>query len=138
MPKGCDRRIHSSNSGPGFVDLGPLKEAIPVNNGIMPVHYGFIEGTLNKDDGDEVDVLLFSERTFLTGDIAEARAIAVLKRTDNDHKVVAVDPTSSWQKWEDINETERGLVLDFFSSHHVIEVIDGSAEAESYIRQSQK
>jgi len=63
IPKGSDRRIHMSYDKSGFVDLGPIKDQIPVNEGVTPVCYGYIDGTLNKKEGDEVDVIVFSNKS---------------------------------------------------------------------------
>jgi len=52
IPKGSDRRTHMAYDKSGFIDLGPIKDRIPVNNGVCPVDYGFIEGTFNADDND--------------------------------------------------------------------------------------
>ena len=64
IPKGCDRRIHLSYDRVNFIDLGPIKDQIPINDGVMPVHYGYINNTLNKDEGDEVDVIVFDKINF--------------------------------------------------------------------------
>ena len=50
IPKGSDRRIHMRNDGSGFEDFGPIKEKIPINDGIMPVAYGYIENAINKKE----------------------------------------------------------------------------------------
>lgn len=134
IPKGCDRRIHLQYDKSGFIDLGPTKEKIPVNEGIMPVHYGFIADTLNAKEGDEVDVLVFSNKDFKTGDEVEVRIIGLIKRADEDDKVIAVDDSlPEINQWADIPEAERKSVEEFFSYHHPIVAIVGKAEAEEYI-----
>ncbi len=53
MPKGDVRRRHIKYDKSGFIDLGPIKNVIPVNDGVMPVHYGYIPETLNEKELDE-------------------------------------------------------------------------------------
>lgn len=88
IPKGSDRRIHMSYDKSGFIDLGPIKEHIPVNEGVMPVHYGYIEGTVNKEEGDEVDVIVFSKNPYNTGDKVEIEILGSFVRKDGDHKMM--------------------------------------------------
>ena len=59
IPKGDNRRRHLKSDKSGFVDLGPITNVIPVNDGIMPILYGYIPDTLDKKEGDEIDVLIF-------------------------------------------------------------------------------
>ena len=74
-----------SFDGSGFVDLGPIREQIPINNGIMPVAYGYLKDVINKKEKDNIDVLVFSNRDFSTGDEIEVIPFAVIKRSDEDH-----------------------------------------------------
>ena len=74
-----------------------------MNNGIMPVHYGYIPNTLNKKEGDEIDVLVLSSDTLKVGQEIEVNPIALMRRADEDDKVVAVDSTQeSIKSWQDI------------------------------------
>ena len=68
IPKGCDRRIHLSYDGTNFIDLGLIKEKIPINNGVMPIHYGYIENTVNEIEKDNVDVIIFSNKSYNSKD----------------------------------------------------------------------
>ena len=118
----------------GFEDFGPIKEKIPVNDGVMPVSYGFIADTHTKEN-DEVDVLVFSHQEFKTGDEVEVEVIGIIKRADGDDKVLAVDNSRPEIKsWPDIAEAERQLITDFFSYQHPFLVIEGRVEAENYIK----
>lgn len=49
MGKGSTRRIHKAYDSDTFVDLGLLSEKIPYNDGMMPIHYGYIQNLINKD-----------------------------------------------------------------------------------------
>lgn len=134
IPKGCDRRIHLKFDKTEFEDFGPIKDKIPVNEGVIPVDYGFIADTHTKEN-DEVDVLIFSNREFKTGDEVEVEVIGIIKRADGDDKVLAVDDSRPEIKtWLDISETERQLIEEFFSHHHKFLAIEGKTEAEDYIK----
>jgi len=56
MPKGESRRSHLDYSRTYYIDLGPIKNAIPVNGSLMPIAYGFIIGTLIKDEEEESEL----------------------------------------------------------------------------------
>lgn len=133
IPKGTDRRIHMAYDKSGFVDLGPIKDQIPVNDGIMPVHYGYINNTLNKDEGDEVDVLVFSEISYKTGDQVEIEIIGMLTREDGDHKVVAIDKTKTIETLDDLSKDDLGLVLEYFGYKSKIIAQEGKEEALNYL-----
>lgn len=139
IPKGDTRRRHLKYDKSGFIDLGPISEVIPVNNGIMPIHYGYIPGTLNKTEGDEIDVLIFSRNDAIVGEEIEVYPIALIRRADGDDKIIAVDEsTHDITTWEMIPEDERMKIQDFFSYHHPFRAIVGKEEAEKYIHGSQQ
>jgi inorganic pyrophosphatase len=135
IPKGDDRRRHMKYDKSGFVDLGPTKEVIPVNDGIMPVHYGYVSETLNEKEGDEIDILIFSKNTTEVGQEIEFEPIALIKRDDGDDKVVAVDETmGEIKEWNDISKEEKILIENFFSYHHKFLSIGNSETAKQYIK----
>ncbi len=141
IPKGCDRRIHKAWDGSGFIDLGPTKEQVPVNDGKMPVHYGFIEHTLNNTEKDvvhkdEVDVIVFSNKEYKTGDVCTIKIIGMLTREDGDHKVVAVDDSRDLKSFDDLGAEEKKLVLDFMGYKSKIVSIDTKEVAEAYVQDS--
>jgi inorganic pyrophosphatase len=137
MPKGETRRIHLSyNKSEGFIDLGPIKEQIPVNDGVMPVHYGYIENTLNSEDDDNVDVLIFSSLNYKTGDKVEIEIIGMLNRKDGDHKVIATDTSISINDFSEVPKDEQKLILDYFGYKSEIISIDEKAKAFEYIEKS--
>lgn len=139
IPKGDDRRRHLKHDKSGFIDLGPTKDVIPINDGMMPVHYGYIPETLNEKEGDEVDVLVLSDKSLEVGQEIEVEPIALIRREDGDDKVVAIDESKGiLQRWNDISESERKLIEDFFSYHHKFLSIENSDAARQYVENSCK
>ncbi len=139
MPKGDTRRRHFKFDKTGFIDLGPIKDIIPINDGVMPVNYGYICNTLNIKEGDEIDVLIISENILSVGQELEVEPIALINRADGDDKVVAIDSSIKNIKiWEDILESERKLISEFFSYHHKFKSIENAKLAKEYIEQGYK
>ncbi len=138
IPKGSNRRIHMAYDKSGFIDLGSIKDRIPVNDGVMPVDYGFLEGTFNKDDKDEVDVLVFSKNNHKTGDRVEVTICGILRREDGDHKIIAHD--NSWNdfSFEKIEAGERKTILDYMGHLAKIKSIGDAMVALAYIEASLK
>ncbi|MHB0978002.1 MAG: inorganic diphosphatase [Minisyncoccota bacterium] len=124
IPKGSDRRIHMRYDGSDFEDFGPIKEKIPINEGVMPVAYGYIEGATNKLEKDNVDVVVFSSKEYKTGDKIEVEIIGLFSREDEDHKIIAIDDSVSYKNFYEVPEQERNLVLAYFSYTHQIKVED--------------
>lgn len=142
MPKGDGRRRHLSHDKKEMLDLGPTKDVIPVNDGKIPIAYGFVIGTLQKDESaknpdeipDEVDVLLYSNNKFKIGEKTKATPIAFITREDGDHKVVAVDSTTkNTKRWEDIPSSERELILEYFCYRSPLKAIQDATAAIEYI-----
>lgn len=134
IPKGDNRRRHLKADKSGFIDMGPTKDVIPVNSGIMPVHYGYIPETVNEKERDEIDVLVLSDDASKVGQEIEVKPIALILREDEDDKVVAVDKTrEQLKKWSDIPEPERALIEEFFSYHHKFRSIENAEFAIEYI-----
>lgn len=133
IPKGCDRRIHMSYDKSGFIDLGPIKEQIPVNEGVMPIHYGYIENAINKEEGDEVDVVIFSSQPHNTGDILDVEIIGMLTRKDGDHKLIASGEAGEIKDFEDILPEERNLILRYFGYKSEIVSVDTKERALEYL-----
>jgi inorganic pyrophosphatase len=135
IPKGDDRRRHLKLDKSGFIDLGPIKDIISVNEGIMPVDYGFLKNTLNKKEGDEVDVLVLSKNKLKIGQEIEVKPIALIKRADGDDKIVAVDETrKNIIQWDDIPKPERNLIESFFSFLSKFKTIEDAESAKKYIK----
>ncbi len=133
IPKGCDRRIHMAYDGSGFIDLGPIKDQISVNDGIMPIHYGYIEKAINKEEGDEVDVIIFSTRSYKTGDTLDVEIIGMLTRKDGDHKLIASDESTEIKDFGDISQEEKDLILKYFGFKSEVISIDPKEKALEYL-----
>lgn len=139
IPKGDNRRRHLNYEKTGFIDLGPTKDVIPINDGVMPIHYGYIPETLNEKEGDEIDVLVLSNMPSKVGQEIEVEPVALIKRADEDDKIVAVDETMRQIKeWNDIHEDERKLIESFFSYHHKFLFIENAKTAKQYIESGYK
>lgn len=136
IPKGTDRRIHMSYDKSGFIDLGPIKDHITVNDGVMPVHYGYIDGTKNIEEGDEVDVIIFSKNNYKTGDKVEIEILGMLIREDGDNKVIARDNSEVDSIFEDLAESERKLIIDYIGYKSPIVHIDSKLNTLEYINKS--
>ena len=133
MPRGDNRRRHIKYDKSGFIDLGPTKDVIPVNDGVMPVNYGYIKDTLNVGEGDEIDVLIFSKQILSVGQEIDILPFALIRRADGDDKVVACDNTIDIKSWDDIDRSERELIEKFFSYHHKFIAIENKEVAEKYL-----
>ncbi|MBN2420913.1 inorganic diphosphatase [Candidatus Woesearchaeota archaeon] len=135
IPKGCDRRIHMSTDKSGFIDLGPIKDRIPINDGIMPVNYGYFENIKNKDEDedDDVDVLVFSSKKYKTGDKVKIEVFGMITREDGDHKILATDGSIEINAFSEINGEERKLILDYFGFKSKPAFVDGIKQATSFL-----
>jgi inorganic pyrophosphatase len=136
IPKGSDRRIHMSYDKSGFIDLGPIKEHVPVNEGVMPVHYGYIDGTMNKREGDEVDVIVFSKKSYKTGDKVEIEIIGTFIREDGDHKVIARDSSEDDEVFQELSEIDRKIIMDYIGYKSPIVLVDTKEQSLEYIKNS--
>jgi inorganic pyrophosphatase len=134
IPKGCDRRIHMAYDKRGFIDLGPIKDQISVNGGVMPVHYGYLEGVINKVEKDEVDVIVFSSKIYNTGDAFDVEIIGMLTRKDGDHKLIALDGSIEIKDFQDILPEERDLILKYFGYKSKIISVDTKEKALEYLQ----
>lgn len=133
IPKGCDRRIHLSYDGINFIDLGLIKEQIPINDGVMPIHYGYIENTTNEIEKDNVDVIVFSNNNYNSEDKVEIEIIGMLNREDGDHKVIAVDSSLKIQSFDEIADDERSLILAYFGYKSAVISIDDKSKTIAYL-----
>lgn len=133
IPKGSDRRIHMRYDGSGFEDFGPIKNKIPVNNGVMPVAYGYILNVVNKNEKDNVDAIVFSNKVYKTGDDIEAEIIGMIKRDDLDHKVIMVDNTLPYKDFMEVPKDERRLILQYFAYNHKSISLASREEALQYL-----
>lgn len=141
IPKGDDRRRHLNYAKTAFEDFGPIKDLIPINSGVMPIAYGFIKDTLNKEEGDkeeQVDVLVFSDRQLTVAQELPIEPIALLELENKDHKVIARDLEGqiNYQTWEEVPNEEKELLFKFFGYKSPIEAIKDRKVAVQYLKNS--
>jgi inorganic pyrophosphatase len=133
IPKGSDRRIHMSYENKGFKDFGPIKEKIPINDGVMPVCYGYLVDFVNELEKDNVDCLVFTTKNLNTGDEVEVEVIGIMKRDDGDHKIFTKDETVSINTFEDLPEQEIKLIKEYFGYKKQL-FIEGRDKAIEYLQ----
>lgn len=142
IPKNSDRRIHKGNEPDNFgifTDFGPLIDKIKANNGRMPLAYGFINGTTGTDgEGDEVDVMIFSDRDLKTEDTTEITPFAMMVREDGDFKVLAHDDTIQIGSWDDVPADMQKILMDFNGFKLPITEIKDTADTVEYIQKCVK
>lgn len=138
MPKGETRRIHLGYSRTNYINLGPIKKVIPINNGIMHIAYGFVIGTLIKEDNevDELDALVYSQKHFKIGQIITASPIASIRIKNNDHKVVFIDESVDIKEWNEIPQNERAMILEYFGYKSPIKKVGNKMDAIKLIKSS--
>ncbi|WP_027122698.1 inorganic diphosphatase [Metamycoplasma spumans] len=88
-----------------------------------PANYGYISEALDWD-GDELDVLVYSQETFMPGTSLEARVIGAMKMIDSgetDTKLIAVHADDyrldHIKSLEDIDKMWLVSVRNFFSTY---------------------
>src|SRR2546426_4516852 len=101
-----------------------------------PCNYGFIPGTL-YEDGDPLDILVFSSQPIPMGAVATARPLGVLRMRDDkgqDDKIVAVfanDPRyRDVVRLEDVSEHRLKEITHFFQIYKDLE--DKAVEVEGW------
>ena len=94
---------------------------------VYPSDYGFVEGTLGRDD-DPLDALVLVEEPTFPGCVVRARAVALFKMTDEkgpDDKLVCVpagDPRyDGVRDLADIPAFERDRIQHFFETYKALE-----------------
>ena len=117
--------------GSGFIDLGLIRDQISVNDGVMPVAYGYLLHYINATEKDNVDALIFSESKFKTGDEIEVEVFGILTREDGDHKVLARDSTVSFQSMDDLDN--KKLLLDYFGFKSRVVSVGDKNIAKEYL-----
>ena len=105
-----------------------------------PFDYGFVPQTL-WDDGDALDVVLFTPHPLLPGILAPARPIGIMRMTDGgeaDEKIIAVasgDPRyAAVQDIKDANQHVLKEIAHFFATYKQIqkkEVVVGAFEGRA-------
>ncbi|MCF6766907.1 inorganic diphosphatase [Thiotrichales bacterium 19S11-10] len=109
-----------------------------------PCNYGFVPNTLS-DDGDPVDVLVYTPVPLRPGTMINARPVGVLKMTDEsgvDAKIIAVPAEKLWKDYahiqdiDDLPETLLNQIKHFFEHYKDLESgkwvkVDGFANAKA-------
>ncbi len=90
---------------------------------VYPANYGFVSEALDWD-GDELDVLVYSDETFQAGVQLEARIVGAMKMIDDgetDTKLIAIHADDyrleKIQKLEDLPKAWLESVQKFFSTY---------------------
>ena len=115
------------------------RRAVPVDSGdksAPPEHYGCIPGALCPGDSELLDVLLLGSggRAYAAGDLLPARVLGVLRRSDGDHKLIAVDPRDSQARaLDDIGTKRLTVIWDWFTRQHVLLDWAGPEEAHAIL-----
>lgn len=94
-----------------------------------PGNYGMIPNTILKKnlggDGDPLDILLLGPAV-ARGSVQKVKVIGVLELLDNgeqDDKLIAIDPLSSWSKVKDLEDLDlyypgtKSIVATFFENY---------------------
>ena len=131
IPKGSDRRIHMAYDNSGFIDLGPIKDQISVNEGVMPVAYGYLLNYINANEKDNVDSLIFSENEFKTGDEVEVEVFGMLTREDGDHKVLVKDSTVNFKNFDELSD--KKLLIDYFGFKSKVISVGDESDTKEYL-----
>lgn len=137
IPKGETRRLHIEWTRAHWLDMGHIKDVIPVNEGVMPIDYGFVIGTKVSEDVDKVDELdavLYSNKKFSIGEKIKAAPIASIILENGDHKIVFVDDSVKVKIWEDIPEIKRKLFLEYFGYKSKVKSIGNKQDAIKLIK----
>jgi inorganic pyrophosphatase len=107
IPKGATNKYEYDEKENIFKLDRALYEAV-----FYPAEYGFIPQTLNKQDGDPLDVMVLSTFPTFPGCLLPCRPIGVLRLIDSgeeDNKIIAVSANDP--RFEEIKE------LDDLSTH---------------------
>ncbi len=83
-PRGSTTRIRYDTTAAAF---RPEPRPFPWP---LPVHYGWVPGTLCAADGTELDIMVADPAPTAPGAVLVARPVGVMYRSDGDHKVLAL------------------------------------------------
>ena len=134
IPQNSDRRIHKDYHEWKFIDFGLISEKITANGGRMPLAYGFINNTASDTpEQDEVDVMVFSENQFKTGDSVQIVPFAMMVRQDGDHKVLARDSTVQITSWQEVPADMQKILMDFNGFKLPLVDVKNAQETITYI-----
>ena len=142
IPKNNDQRWHLNFPRTAIENFGAIKDVIPVNGGKMPVAYGYLDNIFNNEEDSEdhekenLDVIVFSNKVFDIGEDVDVVPFGMIIREDGDHKILSADDTVTFDRWEDVPQEEKDLIMNFFGYKSAIKSIDSKIEAEKYITNS--
>jgi inorganic pyrophosphatase len=119
IPKGCTNKYEYDKALGAFKLDRVLYEAV-----YYPTEYGIIPQTLNKEDGDPLDVMVFSTFPTFPGCLISCRPIGVLRLRDSgetDHKIMAVpadDPRFEEIKdLDDLTDHTKKEIKNFWENY---------------------
>jgi len=125
-PRGSNHKYKYDKKFNGF----KLNSVLPAGT-VFPLNFGFIPGT-KGEDGDQIDVLVISDHSFITGCLLECRLIGVIEAVQKDGKnpgerndrLVAV-PTeshihSSLKSLLDMDKNHLREIIDFFKYYNAL------------------
>ena len=119
IPKGSTNKYEYDEAINAFKLDRALYEAV-----FYPAEYGFIPQTLNKQDGDPLDVMVLSTFPTFPGCLVACRPIGVLRLVDSgeeDDKIIAVsanDPRfDEIKELEDLSTHARKEIKNFFENY---------------------
>lgn len=119
IPKGSTNKYEYDEAINAFKLDRALYEAV-----FYPAEYGFIPQTLNKQDGDPLDVMVLSTFPTFPGCLVACRPIGVLRLIDSgedDNKIIAVsanDPRfGEIKELEDLSTHARKEIKNFFENY---------------------
>lgn len=124
-PMGCKNKYKfTSETG-----LFELHKVLP-SGMFFPLDFGFVPSTL-ADDGDPIDILVFTDQPTFTGCVIKARLIGVIqaeqkapseKAFKKNHRLLGVSVVShAHQRVETIDDVEQSLIQElehFFVSYN--------------------
>lgn len=84
-PRGSTVRHHLDESSGRWTEKRHPRATEP-----WPVNYGYIPGTHNPVDNDDLDIMVLSREPLLTGAEVRVRAVGLLERPDGDDKILGV------------------------------------------------
>ena len=102
VPKGCTNKYEYDEEANAFKLDRALYEAV-----FYPTEYGFIPQTLNKQDGDPLDIMVLATFPTFPGCLIACRPIGVLRMIDSreeDYKIIAVSANDP--RFEEIKDLE--------------------------------
>ncbi len=100
---------------------GVLRRLHRQDKSAPPEHYGCIPGALAPADGELLDVLLLRDVPRRPGERVAVRLIGVLRRSDGDSKLVAIDPAQGdLGDVHALDVARREAMWRWFSRQHVL------------------